>query len=634
MRRRRRDRPRARTCDALGGRRQLRELVPHRRGTGCASDARSSAAVGSTLPARDGVGRAAAEARRTTVTVPSAWPLEHPVGLDRHRARRREHDVGELRLDVEGLAHRLRRRARRRRWESRRDRDHVAARGRAASAASRTATTRGRSTCRTSAPARTRHGRASTVNTTRSERRGPLGHVELSVARNDDGAAIASPNDGSSPGQTWRPRWSVIVGPSATTATAAITAIATDDARDLARALRERRARRQRRVPARRRRGRRAGARRAWPPPSTRAAGSCRRPRTTRGGARRAHRARAAPRRRAGSTATATRSTPSSAGRPRRPATPSTTGKPARLAAIAPTAPSATRDGNRDDRATATRAPRASGTRRGTSLLMRGRPRRASPRAAAPGSPAPARASRRPRSRASTTGAETGPARLARATPERAARGERRPPDARGAARGVARPSSGVAVEIDDERDADRGGRLVLAHDQRPAARARRPVHEPRRVAGHVRAARHAPCRPRPGIGVDAVASNRRGALVQSGARPRPQLSPSGAARPRARPAGRRARPVCARTRRAAPTCAARSARVRNTPRRFATRGITPSAGAAVTHHSPGRIEHAHLDAGDASVQPHVQVVVLADVASAGVHAVDLDAATARRSAR
>ena len=57
--------------------------------------------------------------------------------------------------------------------------------------------------------------------------------------------------------------------------------------------------------------------------------------------------------------------------------------------------------------------------------------------------------------------------RLARAAPDGAARGERRAPDARGAARarlGVV----GVTVEIDDERDADAAGRLVLAHDDRP----------------------------------------------------------------------------------------------------------------------------------------------------------------------
>ena len=43
------------------------------------------------------------------------------------------------------------------------------------------------------------------------------------------------------------------------------------------------------------------------------------------------------------------------------------------------------------------------------------------------------------------------------------------------------------AAQVDDERDAERGRRLVLAHDDLAAPRARGPVHEARRIARRVR---------------------------------------------------------------------------------------------------------------------------------------------------
>ena len=97
---------RERAAPGRSSTRRLRELVDApRRAPACGSAARSSAAVGEHAPARDRVGRALAEAavdRRGPVGV----TLDDLVGLDRDRARRREHDVREAGLDVERLAHR------------------------------------------------------------------------------------------------------------------------------------------------------------------------------------------------------------------------------------------------------------------------------------------------------------------------------------------------------------------------------------------------------------------------------------------------------------------------------------------------------------------------------------------------
>ena len=280
----------------------------------------------------------------------------------------------------------------------------------------------------------------------------------------------------------------MIVGPSATTTTAAITAIATDTARDLAGPARERRTRAAADSSARHRRGRRAAARRAWPRPSTRAASSCRHPRTTRGAARRARRPRAATTttRRVGNDGSA--STPSSAA-----AAPASGADDQRAPGSArrDRADRAERDRERRPRppATATRAPpRRRAGRRRAGLHGRtvstgqpvGRRRRARPAHAL------ARAGDRARAR-SATGAETGPSASLVQHQTRAARRERGAPDAGRAARGVLDRRRGRPLRSTTSATPSAARRFVLAHDQRPAARARRPVHEPGRVAGDVR---------------------------------------------------------------------------------------------------------------------------------------------------
>ena len=79
---------------------------------------------------------------------------------------------------------------------------------------------------------------------------------------------------------------------------------------------------------------------------------------------------------------------------------------------------------------------------------------------------------------------------LARATPHRAARGEGGPPDARGAGSRPPRRPRAEPVRSTTSAMPTAGRRLVLAHHERAPARARGPVHEPGRVAGHVRAHR------------------------------------------------------------------------------------------------------------------------------------------------
>ncbi len=177
---------------------------------------------------------------------------------------------------------------------------------------------------------------------------------------------------------------------------------------------------------------------------------------------------------------------------------PTNRGTPARGAATAPTAPSATA------LATATARqgdPAAAGRRRGAAV---GRRRGAAPFTTPPFGTRPrarrvpatrrvrARAVRRLRGRGVPQGARVrdrladGALGLARAEHEQRAPCEHRPAQARRQARSVLGPVLRSA-EIDHEREAEVGRRVVLTHDQLPAARARRPVHEARGVAGHVR---------------------------------------------------------------------------------------------------------------------------------------------------
>ena len=163
---------------------------------------------------------------------------------------------------------------------------------------------------------------------------------------------------------------------------------------------------------------------------------------------------------------------------------------PTRLAAIAPTAAERDRDGHRDDPPRRSPRPQPLGASGSAARALTRHHDRPASRAAErrPGRRA-ARASRRPRSRWSTTRADTGPlaSPVQHHTAPPAASVARPMPAARLAMRST---SSSVPFEIDHERDTDDAGRLVLAHDERAPPRARGPVHEPGGVAGHVRAHR------------------------------------------------------------------------------------------------------------------------------------------------
>ena len=186
---------------------------------------------------------------------------------------------------------------------------------------------------------------------------------------------------------------------------------------------------------------------------------------------------------------------------------------------------------------------------------------------------------------------DTGPRLRACSTSRPPAR-ERRAADARGAARGSL-DVVGRAGEVDDEREPRRRRRLVLAHDEIAAPRARRPVHEPRRVAGHVRPDRAhgvaGPC-------ADGRCARQRVDVVGARGRDRDtDRERSGRDRDRRSGSATRTRRVRTKTpsgadvRSSTRTCS-------NTPRRAATRGTTPSAGDAGAPPLARRVEHAHLD--------------------------------------
>ena len=168
----------------------------------------------------------------------------------------------------------------------------------------------------------------------------------------------------------------------------------------------------------------------------------------------------------------------------------------------------------------------------------------------------------------------------------------------------LAAASGARAPQVDDERDPERRRRLVLAHDDLAAARARRPVHEARRIAGRVRAHR--------AHGVAAAAHEQRRAARDPlvGHRLQHRVARrSAAARPRSAPATRPGSCACARRRRAAPTCGAAMRTDRNTPRRVADVRESrrrPAPRCATT--TPGGSSDAHVDPRRASGEPDAQL--------------------------
>ena len=104
-RRRRGDPPRER-LDAIGRDRNPRELVANTPRLGDRIGRAQDRRGGEHTPARHGVRRAPAESSVDGDRAVGV-PLQHAVGLDGHRARRREHDVGVAGLDAERLTHRL-----------------------------------------------------------------------------------------------------------------------------------------------------------------------------------------------------------------------------------------------------------------------------------------------------------------------------------------------------------------------------------------------------------------------------------------------------------------------------------------------------------------------------------------------
>ena len=189
--------------------RRLRELrrAP-RRAPAARRRARSVAAVGEHAAARDRVDRALAEPAVDGRRVPSARSLRRALSVSTATGLGAANTTSEKpRLDVEGLAHRLAG-----------DRADVVGLGRDRDACRRRAASERRSADRDCVHAWPFHSSnvsprqnsardASTVNTTRSERRGPLRHVEL-VGRcaATTARSCRSPIAGSSPGHTWRPR--------------------------------------------------------------------------------------------------------------------------------------------------------------------------------------------------------------------------------------------------------------------------------------------------------------------------------------------------------------------------------------------------------------------------------------------
>ena len=545
------------------------------------------------------------------------------VGLDRHRARRREQHVGEAGLDVERLAHRR--------------------------AVQRAGVVRDRG-CSSVRVARTRaaewpRGRrcASTALTVPGVERlappevgarrvdgehdavgepGPAASCRGWASSRSDAGAPSSRRraTGTSPGHTCRPS---VVGDrrhDATTATATTMAATSAATRSASRTRgRERRAPARAAGSVRRRRGRRARARRASRRAhSTRSVLSVRRKRRV---AQRAEPAEAEQHDRDAPGRERRQRERRRGSRRRAPATaPSATGNPSRGAAAAPIAPRATRA---DDRDGSPRRPRRAGIatfarRRRVLTAARGRSggsapaagRRSCPRRA-PTAPASRRAGpradRRPRARAGGR-ARGGRRPRRRARPVRFVRAStRRRPRARTAradpgrqARGAPRRSlAAEPVQVDDERDADR----------RRAARAR--ARRARRAARSSASGRAAPRRRetygRTARTVSAPVPRRRRSAAGTSTRGRTGCTIAPAARGRGRDRDRRAaaRRAAWRVRTKTPSGADVRSCTRtwsNTPRRVATCGMTPSAGDRGAPPRAGRIEHPHLDARRAPV--------------------------------